>query len=71
MKHFHRNIWHLGENWENTAYVFGASDSDKKVEQYERELATSCLISDDGQGIEEEEVGERLSLPPHRYQHDV
>ncbi len=72
MKHFHRNIWHLGENWENTAHVFGAPDSDEKVEQDERELAASCSISDDEQGMEEEEeVGERLSLPPHRYQHNV
>ena len=72
MKYFYRNIWHLGENWENTVYVFGVLDSDEKVEQDERELAASCSISDDEQGMEEEEeVGERLSLSLHRYQHDV
>jgi hypothetical protein len=42
------------------------------VEQDERELAASCSISDDEQDMEEEEeIGERLSLPLHRYQHDV
>ena len=72
MKHFHRNIWHLSENWENTEHVLGAPDSDEKVEQNEKELAASCSISDDEQGMEEEEgVSERLSLLPHRYQHDV
>ena len=53
-------------------HVFRAPDSDEKVEQDERELAASCSISDDEQGIEEEEeVVERLSLLPHRYQYDV
>jgi hypothetical protein len=53
-------------------HVLGAPDSNEKVEQDERELAASCSISDDEQGMEEEEgVGERLSLPSHRYQHDV
>jgi hypothetical protein len=52
--------------------VFGAPDSDKKVEQDEKELVASCSISDDKQGMKkEEEVGERLSLPLHRYQHDI
>jgi hypothetical protein len=50
VKHFHRNIWHLGENWENTAHVFGAPDSDQEVEQNERVLAASLEISDDEQG---------------------
>ena len=72
VKHFHRNIWYLGDNWENTDYVFGAPDSDQKVEQSERSLAASLEISDDEQGMEEEEEdGERLFLPPHRYTHDV
>ena len=72
MKHFHRNIWHLSENWENTAHVFGALDSDEKVEQNERVLAASLEISDDkqGQGAEEEN-GKSLSLPPNRYAYDV
>ena len=72
VKHFHRNIWHLGDNWENTDHVFGAPDSDQKVEQSERSLAASLEISDDEQGMEEEEEdGERLSLPQYRYTHDV
>ena len=72
MKHSYRNIWYLGENWENTAHVFGALDSDRKVEQNERVLAASLEISDDeqGQGVEEED-GESLSLPPNRYAYDV
>jgi hypothetical protein len=64
----HSNIWHLSENWENTAHVFEAPDSNKKVEQDRRELAASCSISDDEQGMEEEkEVGEKLSLPLYKY----
>ena len=72
MKHFYRNIWHLSENWENTAHVFGAPDSDWEVEQNERVLAASLEISDDeqGQGVEEED-GENLSLPLNRYAYDV
>jgi hypothetical protein len=72
VKHFHRNIWHLGENWENTAHVFGAPDSDREVEQKERDLAASLEISDDeqGQGAEEED-GESLSLPRYRYAYNV
>ena len=72
MKHFHRNIWHLGENWENTAHIFGAPDSDREVEQNERVLVASLEISDDeqGQGAEEED-GESLSLPPNGYAYDV
>ena len=41
VKYFHCNIWHLSENSENTAYVFGAPDSDQEVEQNERVLAAS------------------------------
>ena len=72
MKHFHRNIWHLGENWENPAHVFGAPDSNWEVEQNERVLAASLEISDDeqGQGAEEED-GKNLFLPPNRYAYDV
>jgi hypothetical protein len=72
VKYFHCNIWHLSENWENTAYVFGAPDSDREVEQNERVLAASMEISDDeqGQGAEEED-GESLSLPLNRYAYDV
>ena len=72
MKHFHHNIWHLSENWENTAHMFGAPDSDRKVEQNERVLAASLEISDDeqGQGAEEED-SKSLSLPLNRYAYDV
>ena len=28
VKHFHRNEWQLGGDWENTDHVFGAADSD-------------------------------------------
>jgi hypothetical protein len=53
-------------------HVFKVPDSDEKVEQDEREIAASYSISDNEQSIEgEEDIGERLSLPPHRYQHDV
>ena len=52
--------------------MFGAPDSDREVEQNERELAASLGISDDeqGQGAEEED-GKGLSLPWHRYTYDV
>jgi hypothetical protein len=72
VKHFHRNIWHLGENWEDTTYVFGAPDSDWEVEQNKRVLAVSLEISDDeqGQGAEEED-GESLSLPQNKYPYDI
>jgi len=72
VKHFHRNIWHLGENWENTAHVFGAPDSDQEVEQNERVLVASLEISDNeqGQGAEEED-GKSLSLPRNRYLYDI
>ena len=72
VKHFHYNIWHLGENWENTAYVFRTPDSDQEIEQNERVLAASLEISHDEQGQRaEEEDGESLSLPPNRYAYDV
>jgi hypothetical protein len=47
VKYFHRNIWYLSENWENTVHVFGAPDSDREIEQNERVLAASLEISDD------------------------
>ena len=49
VKHFHRNIWHIGENWENTSHVFRAPDSGIEVEQKERDIAASLGISDDEQ----------------------
>jgi hypothetical protein len=72
VKHFHRNIWHLGENWENTSHVFRAPDSGIEMEQKERDIAASLGISDDeqSQGAEEED-GESLSLPRHRYAYDI
>jgi len=72
VKHFHRNIWHLGEDWENTSHVFRALDSDVEMEQKERDIAASLGISDDeqSQGAEEED-GESLSLPRHRYGYDI
>ena len=72
VKHFHRNIWYLSENWENTAHVFRAPDSNQEVEQNERVLAALLEISDDEQGQGTEEEGsESLSLPPNRYAYDV
>ena len=73
MKHFHRNTWHLSDNWENTNHVFGVPDSDKQVEQKERVLAASFQITDDEhRGMEAgDEESETLSLPPHRHIHDV
>jgi hypothetical protein len=42
------------------------------VEQSERSLAASLEISDDEQGMEEEEEdGERLSLLQYRYTYDI
>ena len=68
VKHFYRNIWHLGENWENTDHVFGAPDPDLQVEQNERSIAASLEISDDKHDMEEEkEEDESLSLPSHRH----
>ena len=65
VKHFHRNEWQLGGDWENTDHVFGAADSDMQIEQSEKALAASLEISDDEEDLEEED--EELSLPPHRY----
>ena len=68
VKHFYRNIWHLGENWENTDHVFGAPDPDLQVEQNERSITASLEISDDEHNMkEEEEEDESLSLPSHRH----
>jgi hypothetical protein len=68
VKHFYHNIWHLGENWENTDHVFGAPDPDLQVEQNERSIAASLEISDDEHDMEEEEEeDESLSLPSHRH----
>ena len=67
VKHFYRNEWQLGGDWENTDHVFGAPDSDTQVEQTEKSIAASLEISDDEQDIEEEEDDDqRLSLPSHR-----
>ena len=33
VKHFYRNEWQLGGDWENTNHVFGAPDSDMQVEE--------------------------------------
>ena len=65
VKHFYRNVWHLGEDWENTDHVFGAPDSDMQVEQVEKSIAASLDISDDDQDMEEEDNA--LTLPPHRH----
>lgn len=68
VKHFYRNEWQLGEDWDNTDHVFGAADSDPQVEQTEKSIAASLEISDDEQDDEEEEGGdEELSLPSHRH----
>jgi hypothetical protein len=71
VKHFYRNIWQLGEDWENTDHVFGAPDSDLQVEQNEKSIAVSLEISDDEQDMEEGEEEEELSLPPYKYIHNV
>jgi len=71
VKHFYRNEWHLGEDWENTDHVFGAPDSDMQVEQNEKSIAASLEISDDEEGMEEMEENERLSLPPHRHTQNI
>ena len=71
VKHFYRNEWHLGEDWENTDHVFGALDSDTKVEQNEKTIAASLEISDDEQDMEDEDEDEGLFLPPHRYTQNV
>jgi hypothetical protein len=47
LKHFYRNEWRLGEDWENTDHVFRAPDSDTQVEQTEKSIAASLEISDD------------------------
>ena len=68
VKHFYRNIWHLGENWENTDHVFGAPDPDLQMEQNEGSIAASLKISDNEYDMEEEnEEDESLSLPSHRH----
>ena len=68
VKYFYRNIWHIGKNWENTDYVFGAPDPDLQVKQNERSITASLEISDDEYDMEEEEEeNESLSLPSHRH----
>ena len=66
VKHFYRNEWQLGGDWENTDHVFGAPDSDTQVEQTEKSIAASLEISDDEQDMEEENDDEGLSLPSHK-----
>jgi hypothetical protein len=66
VKHFYRNEWQLGGDWENTDHVFGAPDSDTQVEQTEKSIAASLEISDDEQDMEEENDDEGLSLPLHK-----
>jgi hypothetical protein len=53
VKHFCRNVWELGYNWENTDYVFGVPDSDLQMEQNEKLIAASLEISNDEQDMEE------------------
>jgi hypothetical protein len=69
VKHFYRNVWQLGYDWDNTDHVFGAPDPNVQVEQNEKSIAASLEISDDEQDEEEEGEGEDegLSLPPHRH----
>jgi hypothetical protein len=71
VKHFYRNVWELGYNWDNTDHIFGAPDSDIQVEQNEKSLTASLEISDDEQDIEEEDDDGRLGLLPHRYTHNA
>ena len=61
VKHFYRNEWQLGGDWENTDHVFEAPDSDMQVEQTEKSIAASLEISDDEQDMEEEEDDDCLS----------
>jgi hypothetical protein len=70
VKHFYRNEWQLGGDWENTNHVFGAPDSDMQVEQNEKSIAVSLEISDDEEGMEEIE-DEWLSLPSHGHRQNV
>ena len=69
VKHFHRNEWQLGGDWENTDHIFGAADSDVQIEQSEKALAVSLEISDNEEDLEE--VDKELSLPLHRYTQNV
>jgi hypothetical protein len=70
VKHFYRNEWQLGEDWENTNHMFGAPDSDMQVKQNEKSIAALLEISDDEEGMEEIE-DEELSLPSHRHRQNV
>ncbi len=72
VKHFYRNVWQLGEDWENTDHVFGAPDSDLQVEQNEKSIVASLEISDDEQDMEESgEEDKELFLPLHRHIHNA
>jgi hypothetical protein len=73
VKHFHRNVWELGYDWDNTDHVFGAPDPNVQVEQNEKSIAASLEISDDEQDGEEERDSEDegLSLPLHRQTQDT
>jgi hypothetical protein len=64
VKHFYRNEWQLGGDWENTDHVFGAPNTNLQIEQNEKSIAVSLEISDD-EDMEEDD--KRLFLPPHRY----
>ena len=64
VKHFHYNMWQLGEDWENTDHMFRVLDSDTQVEQTKKLITISLEISDDE---EEEKEDERLSLLPYRH----
>jgi hypothetical protein len=69
VKYFYRNVWYLGEDWENTDHVFGAPDSDMQVEQDKKSIAASLEIYDDDQDIEGKDSV--LTLLPHRHTQNV
>jgi hypothetical protein len=70
VKHFYSNEWQLRGDWKNTDYVFGAPDSDMRVEQNKKSIAASLEISDDEEGMEEIE-NKGLSLSSHGHIQNV
>jgi hypothetical protein len=63
VKHFHRYKWELDNHWDNVDHVFGAPDPDSIIEDSDRQVAMTMVISSD-----EEDAEQNLPEPstPHR-----
>jgi beta-lactamase superfamily II metal-dependent hydrolase len=66
VKYFYHNKWQLGEDWENTDYVFRILGSGMQVKQNKKSIVASLELSNNEESIEEVE-DEELSLPSYGY----